>query len=158
MYREENAAKLRQVLSRHNVEYMFIGKGAAILQGFPDTTQDIDIYPRKDAQNNRSLVAALKELGFEINSRTEKEILKGKDFIQLRGEPFDMDVVFAPDGFDSFEEAKKYQVTIDGYPALSVDGIIRTKRAAGREKDRASLPQLLSFKEYLDERGRRKKT
>ena len=157
MYREEHLEIARDVLARHGVEYMFIGKGAAIMQGFPDTTQDIDIYPRKDVENNRRLVCALREMGFEINAKTEAEIGSGKDFIQLRGEPFDLDIVFAPDGFDSFDEAQLFTIVSDGFPMMSIEGIIRTKRAAGRERDRASLPQLADFKRYLDERGRGKK-
>ena len=37
------------------------------------------------------------------------------------------------------------------YPVLSIRGIIHNKKAAGRVKDRESLPRLQSFKEYLDE-------
>ena len=42
--------ELRDALAEHKVRYLFIGKGAAILQGFPDTTQDADIFVAKDPE------------------------------------------------------------------------------------------------------------
>lgn len=56
------AEEVRDALQRHGVEYLFIGKSGAILLGFPDTTQDADIFVKKDAANGRALVAALRPL------------------------------------------------------------------------------------------------
>lgn len=39
------AEELRDALGRHGVRYLFIGKSAAILRGFPDTTQDAGMSP-----------------------------------------------------------------------------------------------------------------
>ncbi len=155
MYHAEDVVRTRDVLAELGVEYMFIGKGAAIIQGFSDTTQDIDIYPMNDLPNNTKLVSALRKLGFDVDPEIEKFILAGKDFIQFR-EPFDLDIVFAPDGFEFYAEAKKkYGIVHEGFPVLSISGIIHNKRAAGRVKDRESLPRLKSFKEYLDEKNLR---
>ncbi len=153
MYHVEDITRTRDVLNKHLVEYMFVGKGAAIMQGFSDTTQDIDIYPKNDSGNNERLVNALREIGFEIIGEKEKEILRGKDFIQLR-KPFEMDVVFAPDGFESYDEAVKFKLIHDGFPVMTIEGILRTKKAAGRLKDRESMIRLRSFKDYLDAKKR----
>ena len=37
--------------------------------------------------------------------RQAEEILRGKDFIQLKNGPFDLDLIFAPDGIESFAHA-----------------------------------------------------
>ena len=97
--------KLNEALACKDVAYLFIGKGAAVLHGFPDTTQDVDIFPRKDAKNARALIEALTELGFTIDGVTAGEIGRGRDFVQLRNGPFDVDLVFAPDGIESFDDA-----------------------------------------------------
>ena len=39
--------RVRDVLAKHEVEYLFVGKMAAILQGYPDTTQDADLFIEK---------------------------------------------------------------------------------------------------------------
>jgi hypothetical protein len=41
------AQEVRDVLARHSVRYLFIGKSGAILLGFPDTTQDADLSGRR---------------------------------------------------------------------------------------------------------------
>ena len=84
---------LNQVLTHKDVAYLFIGKGAAVLHGFPDTTQDVDIFPRNDTKNTVALIEALTDLGFTIDSTTADEITRGKDFVQLRSGPFDVDLV-----------------------------------------------------------------
>ncbi len=38
------AEEIRDALARHGVLYLFIGKSGAILLGFPDTTQDADLF------------------------------------------------------------------------------------------------------------------
>ena len=123
---------------------MFIGKGAAIIQGFSDADQNVEVYPLNDPENNRRLASAVCALGFELSDDLKAEITRGKDFIQLRG-PFDLDLVFAPDGFESYNDARKYKLVREGCPAMSIEGILHTKRASGRIKDRESLVRLQSF-------------
>ncbi len=47
----ERVKKIVETFRKFNIEYLFIGKFAAILYGYPGTTQDIDIYPKKDKTN-----------------------------------------------------------------------------------------------------------
>ncbi len=152
--------RLHAVLSSHEVEYMIIGKGAAIIQGYSSTTQDIDVYPSKQGENKERLLAALKELGFAFDIETEgvcrfpaSEIREGKDFIQLKG-PFELDIVFAPDGFESYEQALPMKRVVEGFPVMSVDGIIQTKAAAGRRKDMNDIDDLRLFAAWLKKEGR----
>ena len=145
---------LAEVFGRHGVEYLFIGKSGAIFHGYPDTTQDADLFPRKSIENGTRIVAALRDLGFLVDDRLEKELVAGKDFVQIRNGPFDVDLIFAPDGIESFDEARKRSVLVDGrFPVASLLDIIRSKRAANRAKDRESLPRLEAFAEYLRTRS-----
>lgn len=148
------AEKVRDVLKRHGVRYLFIGKAGAILLGYSDTTQDADIFVQKDAENDKRLVAALKEIGFPLNAQMEKDILRGKDFIQLRNGPFDLDLVFAPDGIEKFSEAWSRRIEVEGFPICHIDDIIRSKEKARRVKDRESLPRLKAFRDYWRKRHR----
>lgn len=142
------AEEVRDALKRHGVEYLFIGKSGAILLGFPDTTQDADLYVRKDPANGQALAAALREIGFALSPEQTAEIVRGKDFVQLRNGPFDLDLVFAPDGIERFQDAYDRRVDIEGFPVCHPDDIIASKEAAGRAKDRESLPRLKAFREY----------
>ena len=110
---------LRDAFHRHGVTYLFIGKTGAILHGFPDTTQDADVFVQKTMRNG-----------------------------------FDVDLVFAPDGIERFEDAWRRGADINGFPVCSIDDIIASKQASNRAKDRETLPRLRGFREYLREPGR----
>ena len=142
------AQEIRDAFNRHGCRYLFIGKSGAILLGFPDTTQDADLFVEKTPQNCQSLVSALRELGFGLTEEQTAEIQRGKDFVQLKDGPFDLDLVFAPDGIERFEDAWNRRVEVEGFPVCHMDDIIASKAATNRRKDRESLPRLQSFREY----------
>src|SRR3954447_10737422 len=100
------AQEVAAAFARNEVDYMFIGKSGAILLGYPGTTQDVDVFPRKDVENGKRIVAALLKLGFIIDDELAADILRGKDFVQIKNGPFDIDLVFAPDGIENYDEAK----------------------------------------------------
>ena len=146
-------ARLTEVFEKHKIRYLFIGKGAAILYGYPGTTQDIDIFPEKTEANCKNLLDALRELGFEMDKQLEEGIASGKDFIQIRGGPIPLDLVFAPDGIESFDRAEMRKALIDDkFPCASIDDIIESKRAAKRQRDRDELPRLEEFRDELKRR------
>ena len=142
------AQEIRDVFAKHRIRYLFLGKSGAILLGFPDTTQDADIYVEKTATNCRALVSALRCLGFDLSDAQAAEIERGKDFVQLKNGPFDLDLVFAPDGIEQFADAWRRHIEVEGFPVCHIDDIIASKAATNRQKDRESLPRLRSFREY----------
>lgn len=143
------AQEIRDAFAAQGVQYLFLGKSGAILLGYPDTTQDADVFVKKSTANGEAIVRALRQIGFNITSNTASEIVQGKDFVQLKDGPFDLDLIFAPDGIDTFEDAWRRRVVIDGFNICSIDDIIESKRAANRAKDRDSLLRLESFRQYL---------
>ena len=128
------AQEIRDVFDRHRCRYLFIGKSGAILLGFPDTTQDADLYVEKSFENGRRLVAALRDLGFTILENMAADIERGKDFVQLKNGPFDLDLVFAPDGIERFSDAWTRRVDVEGFPVCSLDDIIASKRISSGKK------------------------
>ena len=95
----------------------------------------------------------MKELGFGMDKALEDGIIAGKDFIQIRGGPFPIDIVFAPDGIESFDGAEKRKMLIDErFPCASIEDIIASKRAAKRQRDREELPRLEAFRDELKNR------
>lgn len=144
----KQAEKVRDVFEKFNVRYLFLGKSGAIILGYPDTTQDADVFVQKSKRNGEALVQALGSLGFTLSEEMKREIIRGKDFIQLRNGPFDLDLVFAPDGIESFDQAWSRRVMISGFPVCHLDDIIRSKEKSNRVKDRESLPRLKAFRDF----------
>lgn len=153
VFEYRQAEEIRAAFGRHGVRYLFIGKSGAILLGYPDTTQDADLFLEKSPHND-AIVRALRELGFDLNDAQAAEITRGKDFIQLKNGPFDLDLIFAPDGIESFAQAWARRVDVEGFPVCHPDDIINSKRAANRAKDRESLPRLEAFRDYWKQRRR----
>jgi hypothetical protein len=98
--------------------------------------------------NGEALLGALSELGFTLTEAQADEIRRGKDFVQLKNGPFDLDLIFAPDGIEKFDDAWSRRIEVEGFYVCHPDDIIRSKAATNRVKDRESLPRLVSFRDY----------
>lgn len=105
-FRPVQAEEIAHAFEEEGVEYLFIGKSGAILLGYPGSTQDVDLFPARSVENGKKICAALRKLGFEIGAGLGRDIVAGKDFVQIKSGPFDVDLVFAPDGIKDFSEAR----------------------------------------------------
>jgi hypothetical protein len=148
VFEYRQAEEVRDAFSRHGARFLFIGKSGAIFLGFPDTTQDAVLFVAKSEKNGRAIVEALRDLNFTVTPEQESEIVRGKDFVQLKSGPFDLDLIFAPDGIERFDDACARHVDVEGFPVCHIDDIIASKQATHREKDKESLPRLIAFREY----------
>ena len=151
----EQSREVADVFAKHGVEFLFIGKGGAIILGYPAATQDVRLFPKKGVENGRRIVSALRELDFPLDDLVAEKIISGVDFVQLKDGPFDLDLVFAPDGIESFDFARERMHLIDGFPVANIRDIIASKRASGREKDLNDLPLLEDFREEFEKSIRR---
>lgn len=160
------AERILQALNRHEVRYIVIGALGATLHGSPLRTGDIDICPDPKVRNLDRLAAALTELGAK-----EWDPRKGELFErELSGEALakdrlwifetrhgELDVVFEPAGTAGYKDLARDSVELDvsgvGVRVASLADIIRSKEAAGRDKDKAQLPTLRRLLERLSERG-----
>ena len=147
------AEEIAAAFQRQSVRYLFLGNSGAVLLGFPDTTQDAGLFVEKSPENGRAIVAALLDLRFPLTPEHRAEIERGKDFVQIRYGPFDLDLVFAPDGIEDFSSADRRAVTVEGVRVCHIDDIIRSKEATGRAKDRESLPRLRAFRDWWVQRN-----
>jgi hypothetical protein len=139
------ARELAEAFAREGVDYLFLGKAGAILLGYPGTTLDLDLFAPKDPENAKRCIRALTAIGFAINEATEEALLAGKDFVQIKDGPFDVDIIHAPDGIESFEAAKRRRVVEDIFPVASLQDIIASKKASNRRKDLVDMGMLEEF-------------
>lgn len=75
--------RILQLLDRHGVEFVVVGGVAAVLQGAPVTTFDIDTLVRVDPANADRLLAALGAL--EARYREHSEIKPTRDDLLAGG-------------------------------------------------------------------------
>lgn len=70
----------------------------------------------KHRENCERLAESLLELGFLLTADEQSENGRGKNLIQLRDGPFDLDLIFAPDGIETFKDAWARRVERHGFP------------------------------------------
>jgi hypothetical protein len=138
IFTEKEALFLRE-LRKQNVEFILVGLSAAALQGAPVVTQDIDLW-FKDL-NDPGLKKALKKVGaaYVAPSAHNPPMFAG-DAVNL------FDIVVHMHGLESFEHEKNNTLTVDlgniKFLVLSLERIIKSKKATGRQKDKIVLPVL----------------
>lgn len=144
------AVEIARAFGEAEVEYLFIGKGGAILLGYPGTTQDVDVFVNRTPANGQRIIRALRAAGFLIEEELAQEIIKGRDFVQIKTGPFDVDLVFAPDGIESFSVAQARSVQVENFRIANLRDIIASKRASKRQKDVLDLDLLEAFREEYE--------
>jgi hypothetical protein len=147
---------LLEVLERHRVRYVVIGGFAAELRGSLYVTRDVDVTPQRTRENLGRLASALTELVAKLRVTDLEYPLE----IKLDDQTFDqgttwtfvtkygyLDIVLLPDGTRGYDDLKRgatwEEITdVLAISVASLADVIRSKEAAGREKDRAVLPIL----------------
>jgi hypothetical protein len=143
------------VLERHGVEFVVIGGLAAALHGSPFVTTDIDVTPRRARKNLERLSAALEELDARIRTEVvpaglpfehDGNSLSGVSLLNLTTRFGDLDISIEPVGTSGYEDlardARPFELGGVRVMVASLADVVRSKEAAGREKDRIALPTL----------------
>ena len=160
--------RILEVLAAHRVDYVMIGGLAAAVHGSDLITGDLDITPAREEENLTRLSRALDDL--EACIRTDG-VPDGLPFAHdatalARGAIWnlvtnagDLDLAMMPSGTHGYEDLRRDAIAIDilGVPTrvAALADIIRSKEAAGRDKDRAALPMLRRLQTEI-EGGRRR--
>jgi predicted nucleotidyltransferase len=140
----EIARALREV----GLEAVLIGNAAAALQGAPVTTIDFDFLFRRTPRN----LGRLRALADRLGATVLRPYYPAADMFRVvRDDGLQIDFMATIHGIRSFEGVRDRATAIDfdGAPILtaSLDDIIRSKRAAGRPRDRAVLEVLEKARE-----------
>lgn len=142
------------VLQRHGVAFVLIGGFAANVHGSPLLTSDVDITPETASDNLARLSSALTELDARIRAEGteplpfahDADALAAAGTWNLTTKYGDLDISMVPSGTRGYDDLRRdaVEVTIKGVPVLlaSLADIVRSKDAAGRDKDRRALPVL----------------
>jgi len=139
-------------LSRHKVDFVVVGGVAAILEGAPISTFDLDVVFHRTPENNARLVAALRELNASYKDPAGRHIVPDSSKLDsfnihlLKTDLGPLDVLSRV-GDDLFYEqlldrSIDYEVEGLRLKVLNLETVIECKEIAGRDKDHAALPIL----------------
>jgi hypothetical protein len=157
-----------RVLHEHGVRFVLIGGLAASLHGAVHPTFDVDITPDDSLENLGRLSAALRALQARVRVDGipgglpfdhDAASLAGMAVLNLVTRAGDLDIAMHPSGIDTFAEwdAHAIDLIVLGIPVrvAGLDDIVRSKEAAGRDKDRLSLPLLRALRDRVQRGPRR---
>jgi predicted nucleotidyltransferase len=155
--------RLLAVLKEHDVRFVLVGGFAGVIYGSPYLTTDVDVVPEWSKENLERMSAALESMHARVWTVSEPTglafdhdapSLGGADIWNLVTDHGRLDLTFMPSGTAGYEDLARDAVhlTILGVDVdvASLADVIRSKEAAGREKDRVVLPVL---RRILDEAG-----
>ncbi|MCL1600699.1 MAG: hypothetical protein M3112_04085 [Actinomycetia bacterium] len=154
-----DASAIIRAFARHKVQYVVIGGFAAELhQVAIPPTRDMDVTPEPSASNLKRLAKALRELnarfrvpdgppgGVEIPGGVTATWLSEMVTTTLVTEAGPLDIAMRPDGTTGYDDLDESVVVMRyggmDVPVASLIDVIRSKEAAGREKDIRVLPAL----------------
>jgi predicted nucleotidyltransferase len=149
-------------LARHSVDFVVIGGMAIRTHGSSYLTQDLDICYSRDRENLRKIVEALApvkprprgipvDLPFVWDVAT---LYNGTNFT-FETTLGHIDMLGEVKGVGTYHDAVNDSVVVEvgGYNVnvLSIDGLIRAKTEAGREKDVPGLKELYALKQAFSD-------
>ena len=129
-------------LEEAGLEAIVVGSVAAILQGAPVTTQDLDILVRDTKVNRRKVTAVGEALGGRPRLLSPLSTT-----LRIDAQPAALDVLFDElSGGLSFQRLRSRSIRIplgDHVATVArLEDVLASKQAAGRPKDKAQLPIL----------------
>ena len=142
-------------LVAHDVRFVLIGGLAALAQGSPFPTEDIDVTPERTSANLARLSAALEELDARVRTHVvegglpfdhDADSLAAASVWSLTTPYGDLDISFVPNGTEGYpdlvRDARPLEILGVLVPVASLADIVRSKQAANRPKDQRVLPTL----------------
>lgn len=136
----DDQIQLLRTLTEHEVAFVVVGGVAAQVHGWRSATLDLDIAVSIDDDNVQRLNKALAAVG-----AGEGQIgAFGTAFQTAHGR---LEIVRKADGIGQYADWLRRALDHELEPGLTIvvadpDDVLRSKEAAGREKDRAALPQM----------------
>ncbi|HYO78309.1 MAG TPA: hypothetical protein VE010_17755 [Thermoanaerobaculia bacterium] len=154
---------LRTLLA-HGVNFVVIGGIASRAWGSPTVTNDIDICYERSAANHQALAGALRELGATLRGAPaglpfvlDAKTLSMGDSFTFQTVAGAVDCLGTPSGTagysDLIRNAAAIQVDDLTFKIVSLDDLLRMKRAANRPKDRIEVEILSALKEERTSTG-----
>ena len=155
------------ILAEHDVDYVLIGGLAAVIRGSSAMTNDADVFPEPSQTNLERLSAALTALQARLRVESTPDgipfephpaLLNSMTMANLTTRCGDLDIAFAPSGLDSYQEvlgrSEEFRLDRQRVRVAALSDIIRSKEAAGRAKDRATLPILYALQDEIERQRR----
>ncbi len=147
------SAEILALLSGRGIEYVVVGMQAAVLQGAPVITFDLDVVHRQTPSNLAKLTQALRDID-AVYRGDPRRLTPSESHLAGPGHQLLETSLGILDCLGSIDHGRRYEDLLDKTRVVQVGGhavrvlelaeLIEIKRRAGRPKDLAVIPVLES--------------
>jgi hypothetical protein len=151
-------------LAANHVELIIVGGLAAVAQGAPITTHDLDIVHRRTSDNIDRLLSVLATVDARYRGQPDRILRPTNEILQGTGHSLLMTTLGPLDVLGAIEGGRDYDAllprSIEAIIAdhsvyvLSLEMIVELKRASSHPKDKRVLPELEETLRRTTARGR----
>lgn len=148
--RTEDFKEFLKLLTENKVEYLIVGGYAVSFYSRPRYTDDLDVWINKSISNLHKFISVLKQFGFSEISIDENEFINKPKVYRIGNSPVRIEILNEIDGVlfdDAYKEKRsgKYE-DLDNVYFISLEDLIKNKKAAGRIKDKLDLEYIETYK------------
>lgn len=127
---------LVEILRAEGIQFQIVGMTAALLQGVPGSTLDVDIWINLPARQYIRVLNLCRRLGAEIRANT---------VVTMPGD-VQVNFLYEVGGLRSFATELRRAIYLSWHgqtvPVLPLERVIHSKEYVGRDKDLLQLPAL----------------
>ncbi len=139
-----------KLLTENEVKYLIVGGYAVSFHSRPRYTDDLDVWIGRTKENLKKLTRVLGLFGFKDFSLDEKDFISKSRIYRIGKPPMRIEILNDIDGVE-FEEAYKHKTSgkygdLENIYFISIEDLIKNKKAAGRSKDKLDLDFLDTYK------------
>lgn len=159
---ELNLKKILSVFKKYRVKYIVIGGQAAIALGSSYTSFDVDFCYSRNNENLDNIIKALKPFNPYLRGADKdlpfifdtKSLKMGLNFT-FSTDIGDIDLLGEVSGLGTYNSVLEYSENVNIFNiscrVLTLEGLIKSKKASGRPKDLILLKELEAIKEIREQ-------
>lgn len=156
---ESGFETILQALVKNKVDFIIVGEIACFVHGWKNIILKLEILYSRPKENLRKIVSALahfkpRRRGFSKNSPFvwEEKVLQNETNLMLETDIGSIDLLGEVAGIDSYDKVLANSLILNSdVRVLSLDDLIKVKKAAGRPIDLLVLPELEALRDAFSE-------
>jgi len=136
-------------LSEEGVRFLVVGAYAMAAHGYVRATSDLDIWVEPAPDNAQAVMRALQRFGAPMHDISVRELEQSDTVLQIGVAPLRIDIMTGVAGLEfseAYRNAVETQIDRITVRLLSLNDLIRNKRASGRTRDTADAEALESLR------------
>ena len=134
----EDYKDILRCLNAEKAKFLLVGAYAMAAHGYPRSTMDIDIWVQPEEKNAELVLLALNRFGAPTHDLSRSDLIKDDTVYQIGLAPRRIDLMTGISGL-AFDETYRRAVSIEidsiDVMIISLQDLIKNKRATGRSKD-----------------------